>query len=91
MAKKVKFNVKCMLSGVPVAAGQELTIEDNQYRQLSQMHRLGVPYVELMQDLTPTQVKAEPEESEADSEAEPEEKPKRGRPRKTSKETADLK
>lgn len=50
MAKKVKFNVKCRVQGNPVSSGDVKTIDDPVYKALVGMQRLGVPYVELIED-----------------------------------------
>lgn len=50
MAKRVKFNIPCLVAGAKYAVGDEETINDNDYSELSLMNRLGVPYVELVED-----------------------------------------
>tara|TARA_S200002703_G_C3743890_1_gene228818 strand:+ start:306 stop:617 length:312 start_codon:yes stop_codon:yes gene_type:complete len=46
MGVPARFNVKCCVSGVAYAEGQTEILDDADFKTLSGMKRLGVPYVE---------------------------------------------
>ena len=50
MAKFVKVNFRIGISGTIAEAGAKLHIDDNDYKNLSQMRRMGVLYVELLEE-----------------------------------------
>jgi len=75
MAKNVRLNVDVRISGKVHEAGEELAIDDHEFKVLSTMSKMGQPYL--------TEIVAEKAPVEADAE-----KPQRKR--KAKKETATL-
>lgn len=59
MAKKVKFNFNVLVAGFPHQKGSEAMIDDRDYNLLKVQDRLGVPYVELVEDHTPEETMVE--------------------------------
>lgn len=45
MGTYVEFNVKCCVKGEPKKVGERGLIDDNEFKTLSRMKRMGVPYV----------------------------------------------
>jgi hypothetical protein len=72
VAKFVKINFRIGISGTIAEAGAKMHIDDNDYKNLSHMYRMGVPYVELLEEEVKDQLVVEKAKVETATKSEPE-------------------